>query len=42
MDSDEAVVYSSNDANVWEKREWDDLDADEAVVYSSRDANVWE
>ncbi|MCJ1409434.1 hypothetical protein MMC19_003515 [Ptychographa xylographoides] len=40
MDADEAVVYSSKDANVWEKRAI--MDADEAVVYSSVDANVWE
>ena len=42
LDADEAVVYSSGDANVWEKRADEDLDADEAVVYSSEDANVWE
>lgn len=42
LDADEAVVYSSGDANVWEKRTDEDLDADEAVVYSSEDANIWE
>ena len=42
LDADEAVVYSTKDANVWEKRQMAELDADEAVVYSSKDANVWE
>ena len=43
MDADEAVVYSSKHANVWEKRGMaDNMDADEAVVYSSEDTNVWE
>ncbi|MCJ1401656.1 hypothetical protein MMC11_004873 [Xylographa trunciseda] len=43
MDADEAVVYSSKDANVWEKRGMaGNMDADEAVVYSSDDAYVWE
>ena len=40
-DADEAVVYSTTDANVWEKR-GADQDADEAVVYSTKDTNVWE